>query len=201
MNRKEEIILTMLELAAEKGLANVSMSQVAEKLGIRKPSLYNHFGSKEEMIGEMYRYLREKSRSRISPADTDPGELVRGRSLAEVLTLAVGNYGTMIEQPEMMTFYRVIYSERANDPAAAAIMVEETKRMLLATKALFYALAVHGKLKTDDPDMAAFSFAMAVHAIMDHRLDCRFAGIEEPKDMMQDYINWFCRQHGGDNNE
>lgn len=39
MNRKEEIILVTLELAAANGLSNVSMAQIAEKMKIRKPSL------------------------------------------------------------------------------------------------------------------------------------------------------------------
>ena len=43
INRREEIILTTLELAAEKGLAGVSMSMIADKIGIKKPSLYKHF--------------------------------------------------------------------------------------------------------------------------------------------------------------
>ena len=47
MNKKEEIIIAVLDLAAEKGLGSVSMSQIAEKMGMRKPSLYNHFSSKE----------------------------------------------------------------------------------------------------------------------------------------------------------
>lgn len=50
-NRKEEIILTTLELAAEKGLAGVSMSMIADKIGIKKPSLYKHFSSKDEIVG------------------------------------------------------------------------------------------------------------------------------------------------------
>ena len=36
MNRKEEIVLVTLELAAEKGLANVSMSMIADKIGTGK---------------------------------------------------------------------------------------------------------------------------------------------------------------------
>lgn len=54
MNRKEEIVLITLELAAEKGLANVSMSMIADKIGIKKPSLYKHFASKEEIVEAMY---------------------------------------------------------------------------------------------------------------------------------------------------
>ncbi len=57
-NRKEEIILATLELAAEKGLAGVSMSMIADKIGIKKPSLYKHFSSKEEIVETMYQFLQ-----------------------------------------------------------------------------------------------------------------------------------------------
>ena len=65
MEKWEEIVLAALDLAAQKGLGNVSMSQIAEKAGIRKASLYNHFSSKEELIGEMYLYLREKAKETL----------------------------------------------------------------------------------------------------------------------------------------
>ena len=38
-NRKEEIVLTTFELAAQKGLANVTMSMIANKIGIKKSLL------------------------------------------------------------------------------------------------------------------------------------------------------------------
>ncbi len=70
-DRKEEIILTTLELAAEKGLAGVSMSMIADKIGIKKPSLYKHFSSKDEIVEAMYQFLRDKSKenANIKPVD------------------------------------------------------------------------------------------------------------------------------------
>ena len=50
MKTKERIILATLDLAAEHGLKSHSMSQIAEAVGIKKPSLYNHFDSKETLI-------------------------------------------------------------------------------------------------------------------------------------------------------
>ena len=47
MERKEEIILAALELASVNGLKSISMAQIAEKVGIKAPSLYNHFKSKD----------------------------------------------------------------------------------------------------------------------------------------------------------
>lgn len=59
----------------------------------------------------------------------------------------------------------MIYSERRTNPLAAQIMVEETNRMILATKKLFYALVTEGKLKCHEIDMAATSYAMAIHSM------------------------------------
>lgn len=201
MNRKEEIILVTLELAAANGLSNVSMAQIAEKMGIRKPSLYNHFRSKEDIIAAMYQYLREKSKEQLSLADIDYGEFIKDKSLEEALTQSVSNYSSMSTQGKMLSFYKVIYSERAVNPTAARIMAEETKRMISATKNLFYALQVHKKICIRDIDIAAASFALTVHAIMDYQLDCACSGEPVSEDMIQDYIKWFCDQFGGVDNE
>lgn len=201
MERKEEIILVTLELAAANGLSNVSMAQIAEKMGIRKPSLYNHFNSKEEIIASMYQYLREKSKEQLSLTDIDYGEFIKEKSMEEVLTQAVANYNSISTENKMFLFYKVIYTERAVNPSAAKIMAEETKRMITATKNLFYALQIHNKICVKDIDMAAVSFAMSVHAMMDYQLDCSCSGEPIPRDMIQDYIKWFCDQYGGANNE
>ena len=66
MNKKEEIIISTLNLASEFGLKSLSMSQIADSVGIKKPSLYNHFNSKEELIKEMYEYIRNKSKQNIA---------------------------------------------------------------------------------------------------------------------------------------
>ena len=82
-------------------------------------------------------------------------------------------------------------------------------------------LQEHGKIKTKDVDMAATSFAMTVHSMMDYQLDC--AGMEQIKNsaedvsqnydevkyareqktcgMLENYIKWFCSEFGGDGNE
>ena len=170
MNRKEEIILVTLELASANGLSNVSLAQIAKKMGIRKPSLYNHFKSKEEIVDAMYQYLREKSKEQISLADIDYGEFVKDKSMEEALTQSVANYSNISTESKMFSFYKVIYSERAINPTAAKIMAEETRKMILATKNLFYALQVHKKICVPDIDMAATSFAMTIHAMMDYEV-------------------------------
>ena len=101
MSKKEEIIYATLELAAEYGLKSLSMAQIAEKVGIKNPSLYNHFESKEILIKEMYQLIREKSKENISLNNLDH---IKDKSAKEVLKSAVLNYKKMVADEKMIKF-------------------------------------------------------------------------------------------------
>ena len=193
MNRKEEIIQATLSLASEKGLSNISMSQIAESIGIKKPSLYNHFKSKDEIIEATYQYLRSEAKSSLSIGEIDYARLIEGKSLKEILMLTINNYNNMNMQENMLKFYKIIYAERTFNPLAAKILIEETNRMVNATKNLFYALQVHKKLNIENIDVVATSFAMTVHAFMDYNLDLNTAK-EEKSDNLIKFIDWFSNQ-------
>lgn len=139
-NTKEEIILATLELAAENVLGSVSMQQIADRVGIRKASLYNHYQSKDEIVEAMYGTIRQASKDRASISDTDYDALVNGHTLREVLTEAVGSYKRIVDDPQMNLFYRVVMNERTVSPVAAEIMVKETRTMIDATADLFRVL-------------------------------------------------------------
>ena len=50
MTTREDIIRALLDLGEEKGLANVSLADIALDVGIRKPSIYSHFESREALV-------------------------------------------------------------------------------------------------------------------------------------------------------
>lgn len=58
-------------------------------------------------------------------------------------------------------------------PMAAKILAEETGKMIIATKQLFYAMEVHKLLHFQNADMSAVSFAMTVHGLMDYELNVK----------------------------
>ena len=195
--RKKEIIMATLELAANKGLGNVSMNMIADKVGIKKPSLYNHFASKEELVEVMYQFLREEAKKNVNIGAIDYTIIFAGKSALEILKMMVGGYFNMNKQEHMMNFYKVIYSERSLNPMAAKIVAEETDKMIIATKQLFYAMEVHKLLHFTNPDMSAVSFAMTIHGLMDYEQDqsngkCSF---ETDKNLLDDYLKWFCEEN------
>lgn len=197
-DRKEEIVLATLELAAEKGLANVSMSMIADKIGIKKPSIYKHFDSKDEIVEAMYQYLRKQAKEKANIKPIDYSTLFTGKTAFEVLQTLVHGYMQMNQQEEMLNFYKVIYSERSIQPMAAKIIAEETRKMILATKQLFYAMEVHKVLHFKDADMSAVSFAMTIHGLMDYELDQTYGECKEEtldKHLLEYYLKWFCEEN------
>ena len=203
MTRKEEIIYATLELAAESGMKSVSMSQIAEKIGIKAPSLYNHFRSKNEIIKAMYSYLRDQAQAESNGKTPDFSKLA-DKSTEEILLDSVSAYMGMVSNKYMLQFFKVLYSERATNSIAAAIIVEETERMLQSARNMFYALVVHGKIKNENVDVAAMTYSLTIHSLIDYRMDLLTAGkVDEfgedgspiPKNIL-DFVQWFSHQMG-----
>ena len=196
--RKKEIIMATLELTANKGLGNVSINMIADKVGIKKPSLYNHFASKEELVETMYQFLREEAKKNANVGAIDYTVIFAGKSALEILRMMVGGYFNMNQQEHMLNFYKVIYSERSIQPMAAKILAEETEKMIIATKQLFYAMEVHKLLHFQNADMSAVSFAMTVHGLMDYELDLRSGECKtenQERNNLDEYLQWFCREN------
>ena len=208
MERKEEIILAALELASGNGLKSISMAQIAEKVGIKAPSLYNHFKSKDEIVKAMYSFLREKAQQKRTSGFADPEEF-SSKSLEQILTESLTAYLGMITDQNMLRFFRVLYSERSINPLAAEIMLEETEHMIRSTRNLFYSLAVHGKMVNEGVDTAAMAFALTVHSLIDYRMDKITAGKakqfgdgDSPNTKeLTEFIRWFSVQVGGEIHE
>ena len=80
-------------------------------------------------------------------------------------------------------------------------LCEETEKMLLATKNLFYALQVHQKIFVKDIDQAAISFTMTIHSLIDYQLDRKSAGNKFNEDILDNYICWFSKEFGGKDEE
>ena len=116
----------------------------------------------------------------------------------EILRMMVGGYFRMNQQEHMLNFYKVIYSERSIQPMAAKILAEETEKMIIAMKQLFYAMEVHKLLHFQNADMSAVSFAMTVHGLMDYELDLRSGECKtenQERNNLDEYLQWFCREN------
>ncbi|MEV6302026.1 TetR/AcrR family transcriptional regulator [Actinoplanes sp. NPDC051861] len=63
----ERIRTATLELIAVKGVHQVSLREIAERVGITKPALYYHFGSREELVRSLVQPLIDDVEAALAP--------------------------------------------------------------------------------------------------------------------------------------
>lgn len=193
--RKKEIIMATLNLAYRKGLQNVSMSMIAQEIGIKKPSLYNHFSSKEELIEEMYNFLRLEAKNSLNDTALDYKKIFSNKEPQNILLLVVNNYINLNQEDNIKKFYKIIYSERCYNKMATRIINEETLKMIEATKFVFKSMEKQELCLFDNLDMCATSFAFTIHGLIDFLFDQENlddGDIKKAQELIANYINWFC---------
>ena len=200
MTRRDQILNATLEVAAQHGLRSVTLAQIAERVGMKKPSLYNHFKSKDDIVHETYRYAREQALGKSIMPNVDLKSLFAGKTLEQILLTLLDQYCSLVLDKDLLRLFVVLYAERSTNPDAAQILLEETDHMVQQVTSLFHALEEEGKLRCDDIDMVALSFAMTVHALVDYQLDELCARDERPGSDLatfaqaRAYVSWFSRQ-------
>lgn len=65
-NTKEAIFLAAADLFARENYYNVSVRQIADRVGIKPSSIYNHYESKEAILLDIYAYFDDNMR-RVMP--------------------------------------------------------------------------------------------------------------------------------------
>ena len=83
------------------------MSMIADKIGIKKPSLYKHFSSKDEIVDAMYQFLREQSKKNANIKPVDFSQLFQGKTAYEVLQGVVQGLMIIIMCTCITTAYRI----------------------------------------------------------------------------------------------
>ncbi len=187
MERLEQIILATLELASKKGLGNVSLQMIADKVGIRKASLFNHIVNKDDLLEKMYTFLRENAKKNVAPM-----EINNNQSAYDILVSSFYGYLKLCCDPNLSTFYKLIYSERAFDNKAKELVIEETNKMVFATTYLFKELINKGKLKMDNIEVEAVGYTFAIHNFIDFYIDSASLNLEKPY-KVEDYIKNFLK--------
>lgn len=90
-SRREAILDAATELFAERGYHGTSMADLAEKVGLRKPSLFHHFSTKDALYNAVFERLIENLASIVvSEAATEGSYVVRLDRMTEAIVTAFG---------------------------------------------------------------------------------------------------------------
>ncbi|HAN43747.1 MAG TPA: hypothetical protein DCP98_10055 [Sphaerochaeta sp.] len=128
-NTRQQIMDALLDLGAEKGLSNVSLSDIADKVGIRKASIYSHFESQKAMTESMVEYCQGILQTKSFKVDFKAKD---AQSLMEALvdsfleTFAekpLSSYLSIVQQQRMFDPYFAQQSKKLNSMIGARVRV------------------------------------------------------------------------------
>ena len=141
-----------------KGYQATSMDDIAAAAQVSKQTIYTHFANKERLFADLVLGNAERVEDFI--ATLSPALERAGDDLAPALTRVARSYLGTVMRPEVLRLRRLVLGEASRFPELARAYYERVPgRVIEALAELFGRLAGAGRLRIDDPLIAAQQFA------------------------------------------
>ena len=144
------VIDTACELFAERGYQGTSMKDVAEALGVRASSLYNHVTSKQDILFAIMDKAMDRALTAQAEALAGVGD-VSGQLRAATESLVLD----FLRNPAEVTVCNT--EVRSLDPANRDAIVAKRDRYAGQVRAIIARGCEAGRFRTDNPQLAAFA--------------------------------------------
>lgn len=155
------------ELFAERGYSGTSMADIASRVGVRKPSLYNYCSSKEELFIDLLEGSVEAWRGASDPALLSEGscrERLR-RHLQDTVDFAA-------ESPHAVAICRLAVSQVTGG------LGERARKLLLGYRleyqerleSIFAAAVEAGEVRPTSPEIMALSWLTFLDGFLTHQI-------------------------------
>lgn len=167
-NTKEQILAVSLDLFSISGYEATSLAQIAEAVGIRKASLYNHFASKQDILDTLVVELTEEfdRHSIFAKADWDDPAFTadkKGMTPEAIGAMVKGQIRYIIHDPKISKVRKLLTIEQfQNDTLKGLQSKQSYGDVLKYNTGLIKFLIREGVLRDDDPDIMAAQFAWPI---------------------------------------
>lgn len=127
---REKIISAFLFCAFDKNVGATSLQDIAEYLGIKKASLYNHFQGRDEMYAETLAYCGSQMEAlNFIPENFMKLDLFQKKSLTDVFNTLIRRYIQIYEAEPYFQIFAFVHSEKYFNQLAAEIADREIQKL------------------------------------------------------------------------
>lgn len=155
--RRSKILDVAWMVFIDQGFGGASMSDIAERLGGSKGTLYNYFPSKEELFLAAAKRKGEELRGKLTGVFRQSDILTD--DLKSDLTHLACRLLDIVRSPEHMACFRVMIAEAVRIPVIGELAYEQRALTLLASLAARIKMEIEaGRLRQVDPMEAAEVF-------------------------------------------
>lgn len=180
---KESIIKSLLDTAFYKSAGGTSLSDIAESLGIKKASLYNHFENRNDIIEQATSSCAEYLKS-ISFIPAEIESVAKKYPVETVLKGIVSRYVKMHEKAPLFQIYTFVESQKYFDIKSAQIIKEENEKLESQTEIVLECLLNLEKIKITKEQIPGISkwFCAGINDFLNRRLlERKQAVVQNPK--------------------
>jgi AcrR family transcriptional regulator len=151
---KEKIIDAATDIFAQRGFDAVSMYEIAEAVGIKKPSLYYHFASKDKILEKILEYPIERTKH-MGPQQVGTEELIISMSLEEFMAMGADLIVSWSEEPRMQKTLRIIFVEMYHNAQIKDFYSKFIDLTFSFWEMIFTLMVKHKIIKPFDPKVLA----------------------------------------------
>ena len=170
---KKKILDKALELFSTQGYDAVSVGQIAKAVGIKAPSLYNHFSSKQAIFDAIVestaaQYEEDTGKIDIHVQDVKQDISVFSEITEEALFEKVRQiFAYSLHNEPISRFRRMMTIEQFRSPELAALYSRRyVDRMMEYHANIFRALIAAGEILKEDPDVLAMMYVSPVLTLL-----------------------------------
>ena len=189
MTTRDKILNEALTLFAENGYDGTSVEEIAEKVGIKAPSLYNHFKGKEDILNALID-ITEARYEEFFGSDRHIGNLPKSKE--EFIQTAIGKILFTIHDPMISRIRKFLVQEQFRNERLAEIT---TKHQLDGIQRMYIkiidGMMNKGLFKKDDPVLLATELTAPV-VLLISRADRQPQCGKEIVESIEKHIRHFC---------
>ncbi len=189
MSTKERILDEALMLFSENGYDGTSVEQIAEKVGIKAPSLYKHFKSKEDILNAII----DNAEARYEESFGSEKRIGRlPESKEEFVRITMDRISFTMHDPMIRKIRKFLVQEQFRSERLAAITTKHQLDGLLGmyTK-IIEGLMNEGLFREDDPAILAAEITAPV-VLWIAKADRQPQYEQEIMDSIEKHIRHFC---------
>ena len=189
MSTRDRILNEALTLFAESGYDGTSVEEIAEKVGIKAPSLYNHFKGKEDILNALID-LTETRYEEFFGSDRHFGKLPESKE--EFIQTAIQKVSFTMNDPMIRKMRKFLVREQFRNERFAEIT---TKHQLNGIQGMYTKIIEgmmnKGLFKEEDPDLLATELTATV-VLLIAKSDRQPQFDREIMESIESYVRHFC---------